>query len=88
MVVRCKLRQCLNYEKSGRVGTCGCIVPTILKATKPDSVNCQFYDDDFWKTYNEMKSHGGLHKVILHANNKRTDEEIKKSKPKRRSKRA
>ncbi len=58
--VKCNQKACLNYEKIGRTGMCGHFIPPILDKIIPNTIKCPFFDNDFWKTYEEWKRKGGM----------------------------
>jgi len=84
IVIHCKLKQCLNFED----GICSTDIPTILKAVKPDTIKCPFFDEDFKKTYNEFKKAGGVLGVVLKGKGKLTEEEVNEEKKAKRKARA
>lgn len=51
---KCKLKYCLNNENE----LCSLIKP-FAKLIKPDSIHCEFFEDDFEKSWKNYKERGG-----------------------------
>jgi len=71
-VLKCKLKDCLNIDKT----VCSIACSPFLKDLKPDSVSCPFFDNDFKKTYSDMKKKGGVIGILLNLRKRRTEEEL------------
>lgn len=76
LVVKCKLKQCLNCEK----GVCEPGPITILKKVTPNTIKCPYFDDDFDKSWEAFKKAGGVLGAILRSKGKKTEEELKEAK--------
>lgn len=82
--ISCNLKQCLNCENN----ICDVGVPNILSQVKPNSIKCKFFDEDFDKTWKEIKNSGGVLGIILRSKGKRTEEELQEAKKGMRKPRA
>ena len=71
-VIRCKLKQCLNYEKEGRMGICQDPVPSIIKELIPNKKTCPHYTDDYEADILWVKRQGGIMNLIKTTKKERT----------------
>lgn len=78
--IDCGLKKCLNYEK----GQCCNIVPTIVKACRPNDKSCPYYDDDFSSTYFEIKSQGGIGALVRRSIEEESRKRVNKLEVKRK----
>lgn len=84
---KCKLKQCLNYEKQGRTGYCFInIVPTLIKQLQPNDIKCPFFGTSFEEELKWLRQQGGMINVIMHQKGKKTLFELKEMKGKRKRK--
>lgn len=74
---KCKLKQCLNANKDG---TCSNILPNIISLLIVDSITCPFYDDNFQKSFQYFKDHGGTLGAVARMRGHRTESELKEAK--------
>ena len=63
-MVRCKLKKCLSYGKSGRIGICDDPVPSIIELLKPNKKACPFYSTDHDADIKWVKKIGGIMNLI------------------------
>jgi len=82
--IKCKIKTCLNNEK----GKCSIFIPTIISKLTPNKISCNYFDDNFRKSFEEFKNKGGVVGEIARKSGRRTPseiEDVKKSKRKKRS---
>lgn len=74
--VRCKLKDCLNYEKVGRIGVCSDYVPTMISKLKPNDVNCPYYSDSLDGGLRWLQLQGGMVNAVRNKNKKEKVEKL------------
>jgi hypothetical protein len=58
--IKCCLKQCLNYNK----GICELVRPFGKRLT-PNHITCVFFDDNFSKSWDSYKQHGGTISALI-----------------------
>ncbi|MFW6219601.1 MAG: hypothetical protein ACOC33_02030 [bacterium] len=68
--IKCKLNDCLNYEKKGRIGVCSNYVPPMISKLRPNNIECPFYSTSIEDGMNWLRLQGGMVEAIKNKDKK------------------